>query len=184
MCIRDSAEDADEFKRYAHEENLEATTVAEVTSLNRLRMKWRGKTICDISRDFLNTNGAPKDTDVEVELPEESECALVPKLGGDIKEHWLNTLSDLNVCSQKGLSEKFDSTIGAGSVLMPFGGKYQLTPTDGMAAKVPVLKGQTNSATIMTFGFNPKVSEWSPFHGAQYAVVELSLIHIYNAVCR
>ena len=172
MAVVVRAEDADEFKRYAHEENLEATTVAEVTSLNRLRMKWRGKTICDISRDFLNTNGAPKDTDVEVELPEESECALVPKLGGDIKEHWLNTLSDLNVCSQKGLSEKFDSTIGAGSVLMPFGGKYQLTPTDGMAAKVPVLKGQTNSATIMTFGFNPKVSEWSPFHGAQYAVVE------------
>ncbi|HIU57373.1 MAG TPA: phosphoribosylformylglycinamidine synthase [Candidatus Ornithomonoglobus merdipullorum] len=172
MAVVVRAEDADEFKRYAHEENLEATTVAEVTSLNRLRMKWRGKTICDISRDFLNTNGAPKDTDVEVELPEESECALVPKLGGDVKEHWLNTLSDLNVCSQKGLSEKFDSTIGAGSVLMPFGGKYQLTPTDGMAAKIPVLKGQTNSATIMTFGFNPKVSEWSPFHGAQYAVVE------------
>lgn len=172
MAVVVRAEDADKFKSYAHDENLEATTVAVVTSLNRLRMTWRGKTICDISRDFLNTNGAPKDTDVEVELPKESECALVPELKGDVKAQWLETLSDLNVCSQKGLSEKFDSTIGAGSVLMPFGGKYQLTPTDGMAAKVPVLKGQTNSATIMTFGFNPKVSEWSPFHGAQYAVVE------------
>ena len=172
MAVVVRAEDADKFKSYAHEENLEATVVAEVTSLNRLRMTWRGKTICDISRDFLNTNGAPKDTDVEVELPKESECALEPKIGGDVRSQWLKTLSDLNVCSQKGLSEKFDSTIGAGSVLMPFGGKYQLTPTDGMAAKVPVLHGQTNSATIMTFGFNPKVSEWSPFHGAQYAVVE------------
>ncbi len=172
MAVVVRAEDADKFKSCAHEENLEATVVAEVTSLNRLRMTWRGKTICDISRDFLNTNGAPKDTDVEVELPKESECALEPKIGGDVRSQWLKTLSDLNVCSQKGLSEKFDSTIGAGSVLMPFGGKYQLTPTDGMAAKVPVLHGQTNSATIMTFGFNPKVSEWSPFHGAQYAVVE------------
>ena len=91
---------------------------------------------------------------------------------GDVSEKWLDVLGDLNVCSQKGLSEKFDSTIGAGSVLMPFGGTYQLTPSDGMAAKVPVLEGETNSATIMTFGYNPKISEWSPFHGAQYAVVE------------
>ncbi len=172
MAVVVRASDAELFKKYAHEENLEATVVAEVTDLNRLQMTWRGKTICDISRDFLNTNGAVKNTDVEVVLPKEEDCVLRVKPGSDVKKQWLDTLSDLNVCSQKGLSEKFDSTIGAGSVLMPFGGKYQLTPSDGMAAKVPVLEGQTNSATIMTFGYNPKISEWSPFHGAQYAVVE------------
>lgn len=172
MAVVVRAADADKFIEYAHNENLEATVVAVVTSLNRLQMTWRGKTICDISRDFLNTNGAVKNTDVEVELPVESECPLTKDCSGDVAEKWLDVLGDLNVCSQKGLSEKFDSTIGAGSVLMPFGGTYQLTPSDGMAAKVPVLDGETNSATIMTFGYNPKISEWSPFHGAQYAVVE------------
>ena len=162
--------DAETFITYANEENLEATKVAVVTNENRLVMTWRGKTVCDISRDFLNTNGATKNTDIEVELP--GKCVFDAEPVGDIKAKWLETLADLNVCSQKGLSEKFDSTIGAGSVLMPFAGKYQLTPTDGMAAKVPVLKGETNSATIMTFGYNPKISKWSPYHGATYAIVE------------
>ncbi|MDD6763531.1 MAG: phosphoribosylformylglycinamidine synthase [Clostridiales bacterium] len=171
MAVVVREKDADTFIKYAHEENLEATTVAVVTDLNRLQMTWRGKTICDISRDFLNTNGATKNTDVEVELPSKDASPFNKKVS-DIRGQWLDTLSDLNVCSQKGLSEKFDSTIGAGSVLMPFGGKYQLTPTDGMAAKVPVLEGQTNSATIMTFGYNPEISKWSPYHGSTYAVVE------------
>lgn len=172
MAVVVRASDADKFIAYAHEENLEATVVAVVTDLNRLQMTWRGKTICDISRDFLNTNGAVKNTDVEVELPSESDCVLKRSVPENVEQGWMETLSQLNVCSQKGLSEKFDSTIGAGSVLMPFGGKYQLTPSDGMAAKVPVLKGQTNSATIMTFGYNPEISKWSPYHGAAYAVVE------------
>lgn len=170
MAVVVRAEDADKFIEYANKENLEATKVAVVTSDNRLTMTWRGNTICDISRDFLNTNGATKNTDVEVEAP--GECVMNPEVVADVKEKWLETLSDLNVCSQKGLCEKFDSTIGAGSVLMPFGGKYQLTPSDGMAAKVPVLEGETNTATIMTFGYNPKISKWSPYHGAVYAIVE------------
>ncbi len=172
MAVVVRAEDADTFIGYAHAENLEATVVAVVTDLNRLQMSWRGQTICDISRDFLNTNGAVKNTDVEVVLPSEEDNVFRNRKIDNIKEEWLNTLSDLNVCSQKGLCEKFDSTIGAGSILMPFGGRYQLTPSDGMAAKVPVLKGQTNSATIMTFGYNPKISKWSPYHGSTYAVLE------------
>ena len=170
MAVVVRSEDADTFITYANEENLEATKVAVVTNENRLVMTWRDKTVCDISRDFLNTNGATKNTDIEVVLPGKSVMDAEPV--SDVKAKWLETLADLNVCSQKGLSEKFDSTIGAGSVLMPFGGKYQLTPTDGMAAKVPVLKGETNSATIMTFGYNPKISKWSPFHGSTYAIVE------------
>ena len=170
MAVVVREKDVDKFITYANRENLEATPVAVVTDENRLVMTWRDKTICDISRDFLNTNGAVKNTDIYVTLPEDS--VLKPQVVTDVKEKWLNTLSDLNVCSQKGLAEKFDSTIGAGTVIMPFGGKYQLTPSDGMAAKVPVLEGETNSATIMTFGYNPTISKWSPFHGAAYAVVE------------
>ena len=170
MAVVVRAEDVDKFIGYAHDENLEATPVAEVTDENRLVMSWRGKTICDISRDFLNTNGAVKNTDIEVVLPGES--VMKPEVVTDVKARWLNTLSNLNVCSQKGLAEKFDSTIGAGTVLMPFAGKYQLTPADGMAAKVPVLNGETNSATIMTFGYNPEISKWSPYHGSTYAIVE------------
>lgn len=172
MAVVVAADDAPIFKQYAHEENLEATIVAVVTDQNRLVMHWHGDVICDISRDFLNTNGAVKNTDVEVELPNASECPLNKDIQDNTKKQWLDTLSNLNVCSQKGLSEKFDSTIGAGTVIMPFGGKYQLTPTDGMAAKVPVLEGETNSATIMTFGYNPEIAKWSPYHGAAYAVVE------------
>ena len=168
VVVRES--DAEKFIAYANEENLEATIVAYVTDENRLQMTWRDKTICDISRDFLNTNGAVKNTDIEVVLPDEN--AIRNEVVTDVKAKWLETLADLNVCSQKGLAEKFDSTIGAGTVIMPFGGKYQLTPSDGMAAKVPVLEGETNSATIMTFGYNPKISKWSPFHGAVYAIIE------------
>ena len=172
MAVVVRAEDADKFIEYANEENLEATKVAVVTDENRLVMNWRNKTICNISRDFLNTNGATKNTDIEVVLPNESNRFFNQEIVTDVKEKWLNTLSDLNVCSQKGLSEKFDSTIGANSVLMPFGGKYQLTPSDGMAAKVPVLGGETNTATVMTFGYNPDLSSWSPYHGSTYAIVE------------
>lgn len=172
MAVVVREEDAQRFIRYANEENLEATQVAVVTEQNRLVMNWRGKQICDISRDFLNTNGATKNTDVEVMLPEPSKAFFAVKQQGDVKQAWLNTLGSLNVCSQKGLSEMFDSTIGAGTVLMPFGGKYQLTPADGMVAKVPVLDGETNTATVMTFGYNPDLSSWSPFHGAVYAVIE------------
>lgn len=172
MAVVVRAEDADKFIKYANEENLEATVVAVVTDKNRLVMTWRGKTVCDISRDFLNTNGAVKNTDIEVVLPEEKDSFFKSENITDVRAKWLETLSDLNVCSQKGLCEKFDSTIGAGSVLMPFGGKYQLTPSEGMAAKVPVLDGETNTATVMTFGYNPKLSKWSPYHGAVYAIVE------------
>lgn len=172
MAVVVRAEDADKFIGYANDENLEATKVAVVTDEARLVMNWRGKTICSISRAFLNTNGAVKNTDVEVELPDESVSFFKYEKTNDTKASWLKTLSDLNVCSQKGLSEKFDSTIGAGTVLMPWGGKYQLTPSDGMAAKVPVLDGETNTATVMTFGYDPYLSSWSGYHGAVYAVVE------------
>ena len=170
MAVVVREKDVDTFIAYANKENLEATPVAVVTDENRLVMTWRDKVICDISRDFLNTNGAVKNTDIEVVLPKES--VMKPEVVTDVKAKWLDTLKNLNVCSQKGLAEKFDSTIGAGTVLMPFAGKYQLTPADGMAAKVPVLNGTTNSATIMTFGYNPEISKWSPYHGATYAVVE------------
>ncbi|MBQ7572983.1 MAG: phosphoribosylformylglycinamidine synthase [Clostridia bacterium] len=172
MAVVVRKEDADKFIEYAHAENLEATIVATVTSDNRLVMMWRGKTICDISRDFLNTNGATKNTDVEVVLPSTEYSFFNKENISDVKAKWLDVLQNLNVCSQKGLCEKFDSTIGANTVLMPFGGKYQLTPSDGMAAKVPVLSGETNTATIMTFGYNPELSSWSPYHGATYAIIE------------
>ena len=172
MAVVVRADDAEKFIEYANAENLEATIVATVTDENRLVMNWRGKTICDISRDFLNTNGATKNTDIEVVLPESDKRTFAPEVVTDVKAKWLDTLSDLNVCSQKGLCEMFDSTIGANSVLMPFGGMYQLTPTDGMAAKVPVLGGNTTTATVMTYGYDPYLSSWSPFHGATYAVIE------------
>ena len=172
MAVVVRAEDADKFIAYANEENLEATPVAVVTDTNRLRMTWRDKMICDISRDFLNTNGATKNTDVEVVLPTDETCPFKKNTDGSVKENWLNVLSDLNVCSQKGLSERFDSSIGANTVLMPFAGENQLTPTDGMAAKIPVRYGETNTASIMAFGYNPLVSKWSPYHGAMYAIIE------------
>ncbi|HWR42341.1 phosphoribosylformylglycinamidine synthase [Sporomusa sp.] len=177
MAVVVAAENAQEFIRYADTENLEATIVAEVTAENRLIMVWRGKSIVSISRDFLNTNGVKQHTTVAVTAP--AENSYFKELPGPgrinprhIKEAWLNTLQNLNICSQKGLVERFDSSIGAATVLMPFGGKYQDTPAEGMAAKLPVLSGETTTGTIMTHGFNPGLSAWSPFHGAVYAIIE------------
>ena len=170
MAVVVDKSDVDRFIKFANEENLEATVVAEVTDDRRLKMFWNGNDIVNISRDFLDTNGAAQYTTVEVKSPAEKPAKV--ETSGNIKEKWLETLSDLNVACQKGLSERFDSTIGAGTVLMPFGGKNQLTPVEAMAAKVPVLDGDTTTATLMSFGYNPKVAKWSPFHGALYAVVE------------
>lgn len=176
MAVLVAAEDAHKFISYAAEENLEAVIVAVVTGDNRLRMQWWGQTIVDISRDFLNTNGVKQRTNVVVKAPEaESYFEKLQKdasKAGNLKELWLENLGNLNVCSQKGLVERFDSTIGRGTVLMPFGGKYQETPAEGMVMKLPVLDGETNTATLMTYGYNPQLSKWSPFHGALYAVVE------------
>jgi phosphoribosylformylglycinamidine synthase len=173
MAVVVAKADADKFIEFAGEENLEATIVAEVTEEERLKMTWRGKTIVDLSREFLNTNGVKQVADVRVAAPDKDGFYFKAEGNSvDIEKQWIDTLKDLNVCSQKGLVERFDSTIGIGSVLMPFGGKYQDTPTEGMVAKLPVLNGDTTTGTIMTYGFNPDISKWSPFHGAMYAVVE------------
>lgn len=177
MAVVVALGDAECFIQKAGEENLEAVVVAQVSVEPRLQMRWRGKTIVDISRAFLDTNGACQHTQAIVKSVDMSRSALnrIPseiKNAGDIDGKWLANLQRLQVCSQKGLVERFDSTIGAGTVLMPFGGKYQLSPADGMAARLPVLHGETHSATVMTFGFNPYIAEWSPFHGAVYAIVE------------
>jgi len=177
MAVVIAAENKEKFIKAAEEENLEAIAVAEVTDDRRLVLNWRGKAVVDISRDFLDTNGVKQNTTVEVKMPEgkpyfEKTCISADVIEADVKEAWLKNLADLNVASQKGLVERFDSTIGASTVLMPFGGKTQLTPPEAMAAKVPLLKGETTTATLMSFGFNPQISSWSPFHGAVYAVVE------------
>ena len=173
MAVVVDAGDAQKFIEYAAGENLGAVVVAEVTDKNRLTMLWRGKTICDISRDFLNTNGVTKNADAVITLPDAAVCPLDKAESiTDIAKQWTDTLSDLNVCSQKGLTEMFDSNIGAGSVLMPFGGAHRMSPTDGMVAKIPTLAGECATATVMTYGYDPYLSEWSPFHGAVYAVVE------------
>lgn len=178
MAVVVARENVERFRQFARAENLEATPVAKVTSDRRLKMKWRGKTIVDISRDFLNTNGVKQTTRVSVSAPAEmtNYFEAVPadteEELHDLNKAWLANLRDLNVCSQKGLVERFDSTIGAGTVLMPFGGKYQLTPAEGMVAKIPVLSGETRTGTVMTYGYNPQIAKWSPFHGALYAVVE------------
>lgn len=173
MAVVVEAKDAEAFMRFSEEENLEATIVAEVTAEARLIMTWRNKVIVNISRDFLNTNGAKSYTDVKIKAPGNLQEFFDVKTDvTDIKEKWANTLIDLNVCSQKGLVERFDSTIGSGTVLMPFGGRYQLTPTEAMVCKLPVLKGETKAASIMSFGFNPDIAKISPFHGAVYAIVE------------
>ena len=161
-----------EFMEYAKEENLEATRVAVVKADPRLTMHWRGKTIVDISRAFLATNGARQQTDVAVDAPSAADSFFRPRETGDVKEAWLEVLSSLDECSQKGLVERFDASIGAGSVLMPYGGKYQLTETQTMVAKLPVLKGHTDTVTMMSYGFDPKLSSWSPYHGAMYAVLD------------
>lgn len=173
MAVVVSKDNAEKFIAFAGEENLESVVVAKVTSDGRLKMKWRGKTIFDISREFLNTNGVKQHTKVFVASPKEEDNFFNKNFSnGDIKADWFNHLSDLNVASQRGLVEKFDSTIGAGTVLMPLGGKYQVTPAEGMVAKIPVLSGETKTGTMMSYGFNPNIGKWSPFHGAFYAVIE------------
>jgi len=181
MAVVVSPKDVDTFLGYAAEENLEAVPVAVVTKEPRLVLNWRGKSIVNLSRAFLDTNGAHQETDVFVDVPSKEdnyfEQYAVPVVkeavkAGDLKKAWKALLSDLNVCSQKGLVEMFDSSIGAGSVLMPYGGKYQLTETQAMVAKLPVLKGKTDTVTMMAYGFDPYLSSWSPYHGAIYAVVE------------
>ena len=172
MAVVVDPKDVEQFLKYANEENLEATEVAYVTEEPRLVLEWRGKEIVNISRAFLDTNGAHQETTVEVEMPDEDKNFFKKPQVDDVKEKWLETLSDLNECSQKGLVEKFDGSIGAGSVFMLFGGKYQLTETQTMVAKLPVLKGKCDTVTIMSYGFDPYLSSWSPYHGAIYAVVD------------
>ncbi len=172
MAVVVDPKDVDKFMSYAKEENLEATAVAVVTEEPRLVLIWRGKEIVNLSRAFLDTNGAHQETDVEVEMPEREGSLFNRTEIGDVRETWLNTLKDLNVCSQKGLVEMFDGSIGAGSVFMPHGGKYQLTETQTMVAKVPVQTGKTDSVSMMSYGFDPYLSSWSPYHGAVYAVTE------------
>ena len=172
MAVVVDPKDVDEFMSYAKEENLEATKVAVVMEEPRLVLIWRGKEIVNLSRAFLDTNGAHQETNVEVEMPEQEGSLFRRNEIGDVRAAWLNTLGDLNVCSQKGLVEMFDGSIGAGSVFMPHGGKYQLTETQAMVAKVPVQTGKTDSVSMMSYGFDPYLSSWSPYHGAVYAVTE------------
>ena len=181
MAVVVAPEDVDKFLGFAAEENLEAVAVATVTEEPRLVLNWRGKKIVDLKRAFLDTNGAHQETAVRVDIPDEKdnyfdkiavlavEKALEKE---DVKAAWLALLNDLNVCSQKGLVEMFDASIGAGSVFMPYGGKYQLTETQTMVAKLPVLQGKTDTVTMMSYGFDPYLSSWSPYHGAVYAVME------------
>lgn len=172
MAIVVDPKDTAQMLVYAEEENLEAVVVAEVTEEPRLVLCWRGKEIVNLSRAFLDTNGAHQETNVVVEMPkqEENYFKQLPEMK-DVKEVWLNILADLNVCSQKGLVEMFDSSIGAGTVTMPYGGIYQLTPTQTMIAKLPVMKGKTDTVTMMSYGYDPYLSSWSPYHGAIYAVL-------------
>ena len=173
MAVVVAPEDVEKFLGFANEENLEAVPVAVVTKEPRLVLSWRGKEIVNISRAFLDTNGAHQETTVEVEIPNKEGNLFEERPDvADVREKWLSTLADLNVCSQKGLVEMFDSSIGAGSVLMPYGGKNQLTETQAMVAKVPVQNGTTNTVTMMSYGFDPYLSSWSPYHGAAYAVTE------------
>ncbi|MCC8029877.1 MAG: phosphoribosylformylglycinamidine synthase [Lachnospiraceae bacterium] len=181
MAVVIAPENADQFLAYAREENLEAVPVAVVTEEPRLVLVWRGKEIVNLSRAFLDTNGAHQETRVAVDIPSKEDCYLdrvaIDAVADDIQKDdiraaWLDTLRDLNVCSQKGLAEMFDGSIGAGSVLMPCGGRYQLTETQAMAAKVPVMSGKCDAVTLMSYGFDPYLSSWSPYHGAVYAVVE------------
>ncbi len=181
MAVVIAPQDVEQFLAYAKEENLEAVEVAVVTEEPRLVLEWRGKEIVNISRAFLDTNGAHQETAVTVEMPDEKEKFFGKKelsgvadalVAGDVKKAWMTMLADLNVCSQKGLVEMFDGSIGAGSVYMPYGGKYQLTETQSMVAKLPVAKGSSDTVTMMAYGFDPYLSSWSPYHGAVYAVVE------------
>ena len=181
MAVVVAPKDVDEFLGYAAEENLEAVKVATVTKEPRLVLNWRGKSIVNLSRAFLDTNGAHQETSVKVDVPKKEDNYLekiaIDKVEKDleqkdVKAAMLDTLHDLNVCSQKGLVEMFDASIGAGSVFMPYGGQYQLTETQSMVAKLPVLHGKTDTVTMMSYGFDPYLSSWSPYHGAIYAVLE------------
>ena len=172
MAVVVDPKDVDTFMNYAAEENLEATKVAVVTEEPRLVLSWRGKEIVNLSRAFLDTNGAHQETTVTVEIPSRKDTILTREEVKDVKARWLETLKDLNVCSQKGLVEMFDGSIGAASVFMPHGGKYQLTETQAMVAKLPVLTGDCDTITMMSYGFDPYLSTWSPYHGAIYAVTE------------
>lgn len=169
-------QDVDAFIRLASAENLEATSVACVTGSKRLKMTWRGKTIVDIARSFIDTNGVRQRASVRVPAPDNNKNFFLntpcPNEDSLLEKIWLATLSDLNHCGQRGLSERFDSTVGAGTVLLPFGGKHQLTPVEAMAAKIPTLSGNTLTCSLMSHGFNPWLSSWSPFHGAVYAIIE------------
>ena len=181
MAVVVDPKDVDQMLAYAAEENLEAVVAAEVTKEPRLVLVWRGKEIVNVSRAFLDTNGAHQETSVVADTPSKEDNYLAAKKDvADVKKTWLNTLSDLNVCSQKGLVEMFDSSIGAGTVVMPYGGKYQLTPTQTMVAKLPVLKGKTDTVTMMSYGLDPYLSSWSPYHGSIYAVI-LSVAKIVAA---
>ena len=172
MAVVVAKSDVDKMLAFAAEENLEAVVVAEVTESPRLVLKWRGKTIVDISRAFLDTNGAHQETDVEVTMPDQDKNYFREKKDTrDLKRAWLDTLRDLNVCSQKGLVEMFDSSIGASTVTMPYGGKTQHTPIQTMIAKLPVLEGKCDTVTMMSYGMDPYLTSWSPYHGAVYAVI-------------
>ena len=172
MAVVVDSKDVDKRLKFAEEENLEAVAVAEVTKEPRLVLSWRDKVIVDLSRAFLDTNGAHQETDVVVTMPDEKANYFEEKKDTkDIKKAWLDTLSDLNVCSQKGLVEMFDSSIGAASVYMPYGGKYQLTPTQSMVAKLPMSEGKCDTVTMMSYGLDPYLASWSPYHGSVYAVI-------------
>ena len=174
MAVVVAADNAPAFLAFAAAENLEATIVAKVTATNRLVMNWRGQSIVNLSRDFLNTNGIAQKTNIIVKPPSEANYfeqsfQTEPQ---DLEKSWYDILQDLNVCSQKGLAERFDSTVGANTVVMPFGGKTQSTPAEGMVAKIPALTGEVKTASIMTCGYNPDLAKWSPFHGGMYAAIE------------
>ena len=171
MSVVVNPKDVDAFLAYAAEENLEAVTVAEVTESPRLTMTWRGKTIVDLSRAFLDTNGAHQEADVTLTVPNREGTPFERKEVGDVKESWMKMLGSLNVCSQKGLVERFDASIGAGTVMMPYGGRFQQSEIQTMVAKLPVLKGKCDAVTMMSYGFDPYLSSWSPYHGAVYAVL-------------
>lgn len=172
MAVVVADKDVENFINLAEKENIEATVVAKVVEEPRVKMYWRNKVIVDLSREFLNTNGDVKNANAKITKPLDAENYFVSKQVSDIEKTWKETITDLNCCSQRGLVERFDSTIGANTVIMPFGGKYQLTPAEGMVARIPTLEGYTDAGTIMTYGYNPYIASWSPFHGAVYAIVE------------
>ncbi len=173
MAVVLKPENVDKFIGFAEEENLEAYPVAKITDTGRLRMNWRGKEILNIERSFLDTNGMPQYSNAKITALDESKSPFKSiKDNLSVKDRWIKEISDINVCSQRGLSEMFDSTVGAGTVIMPFGGAYQITPAQAMAAKIPVLDGETDTCSVMAYGYEPKIARYSPFHGAVYAVIE------------